>query len=324
MPTAIAAFLSGCWVVLRAPGVVFGLFAVTVACAAPLAALLASRLQHLIGSTALADPNASLLPIDAWDTIRGHADGILATFTPAILGFAVPLENISTVADAIPPPFVVTVAGGVYGALWFLFWGGVLERLAAGKRRGIGAFSRACVAWCGPMTRLGLIVLAAYGLLFAVLHPLIFGPLYEVLAVQAETEKAAFAMRIALYATFGALLLIVSVVADLTRVHIVLTAQRRVREALRVSGRFVAAHAASVASLSLLNGMAFLIALGAYGAFDIRTRGSACAWTAIVVGQLYILARLTVRLLTAASQVELVRRLRPAPSDLPRGTLGTL
>lgn len=307
MKIALAAFLAGLRAVARAPGLLLGIFALTIAVAAPFGIAVFRALDDAIGSTEMADFTAIRLPVDWWDSFIAHASGPAATFTPAILGFAAPLDNLSAVLDATPRPLAAIVPAVIYGALWPLVWGAVLARFARDDHRGIRAFFRSGFATLGPMFRLAIGALAAYAVLFLVLHPLLFGPLYDWLTLAVDTEPAALAIRLLLYAFFGATLAGLSLVVDFTRIFIVLDRRRCSREALKSARAFLRRRGGAALIVYALSGGLFLVVLLGYAVFDLRARGVPRVWTAIVIGQLFIVARLAVRLVTAAAEVRLVQ-----------------
>ena len=62
----------------------------------------------------------------------------------------------------------------------------------------------------------------------------------------------------------------------------------------------------------MLNILPLAAALGGYAAFEVIVRGMPSMWSAIVIGHLYVVARLAARLITTAAQVHLWQRLESA------------
>jgi hypothetical protein len=277
MAVAAAAFVDGLRMVLRAPVLLVGIFAITTAVVAPIA-LWSAR-------AAASDP--------------AGPDSI------ANVGFNAVLHNLSAVFDGTRPSRTEMAAIVAYAAIWVPLWGAVLDRFSNAKSRGARQALRASSRWIVPMGQLTLTGLFVYATLFVGLHPLIFQHLYGWLEVMVATEQAAFAWRLVLYALFGFLLLMTSLIIDFARVSVVTANERSTVRALASSVRFIREHALSVAALTLITGSLQLLVVVAYAAFDLSSRGVSRTSTVLIVGQLFILARVGIRLITTASQVRL-------------------
>ena len=93
--TVMRAMIGGLGDVLRAPVLIMMAAVATLIIAVPFAIVPGVRVQQ---SLSLQQPVAQgAIEIDAewWQEFSAHADGIAATFTPAIIGFAAPLDNLS-------------------------------------------------------------------------------------------------------------------------------------------------------------------------------------------------------------------------------------
>src|SRR4030095_11840415 len=75
------------------------------------------------------------------------------------------------------------------------------------------------------------------------------------------TERTAFAWRVALYAVFAGLLVVVNLVTDHTRIRIGVEDRRSVLSGLAAAWRFIWRHPGHVFMLYLLNGAVFLVVL---------------------------------------------------------------
>ena len=161
--------------------------------------------------------------IDAewWQEFRRHAQGLEATFTPNVIGFAAPLDNLSALLDGDTRPLILLLPVAIYAAVWMLLWGGVLERFVRGQPIGLRGFIRAGARYFVPFLIIGIAAVIVYAMLYATVHRVLFGPVFEWLASTVSTERAAFAWRVALYAVFGLLLLAVTAIADFARVDLV-------------------------------------------------------------------------------------------------------
>jgi hypothetical protein len=304
------AFLSGLRTVARAPLLVLGVAALTLAAAVPFGLVLASGLQAALAHQPPISRDFGDIDPEWWLEFRHHAEGLDATFTPTVIGFAAPLDNLSALLDGSPRPLVLALPVVLYGLLWVFLWGGVLERFAAAEDRAPPpGFWRSARRHAPCFAAISLAAGAVSLLLFVTVHAWMFGPLFERLAAGAGGEREAFFWRLALYAAFGALLALVGLVADYSRVSVVVAGTGSAVEALRTGLRFVARHLPAVVLLWLLAGLLFVTLLSLYGATEAYGGARVGGWRAVVIGQGYIVGRLAIRLTAAAAAVNLFRRL---------------
>ena len=308
MRLALNSFLAGCRTTIRAPALVIGVFAASTLFVLPFAVALSARLSRAIVDTPLADPSSVRIAGEAWHTAIAQATGIGATFAPWTMGFAAPLENLSSVADRVPPSPALAALAASYLLFWVFLWGGALARLSRADARGVPAFIRAGVALFVPLLVVATGALVVQALLFLVVHPWLFGTAADWISFAAETERSAAAGRIALYAVFGLMLATLAAVVDLTRVHVATTVNPSIGAAVARTMRLLRSRPAAVISLWVLNASVLAFVLALYAAFDWRARGVPRVWTAIAIGQLYIAGRVAARILAAASQVHFVRQ----------------
>ncbi|HUH07700.1 MAG TPA: hypothetical protein VML96_07830, partial [Egibacteraceae bacterium] len=116
-----------------------------------------------------------------------------------------------------------------------------------------------------------------------------------------------FAVRLALYAIFGALLVACTMVFDLARVRIVVEDRRSALAAVVAGARFARRHLAAAAGLYLLNGVAFLVLVLLYALLHaVLSPGAPWAgWGVLLLGQAYILGRHYLKLVFYGSQIAL-------------------
>jgi hypothetical protein len=154
--------------------------------------------------------------------------------------------------------------------------------------------------------RLAVVMWAAYGLLFGYLHPWLFGNLFPRITRDFTVERNAFAVRAAFYVVFGLLVAACNVVFDYAKVRAVVEDRRSMVGAIRAAVGFITRNAGAVVGLYLLNVLLFLLVLAIY-ALVAPGAGAAgwSTWTALAVGQVYILGRLWVKLVFWASETAL-------------------
>ena len=113
-------------------------------------------------------------------------------------------------------------------------------------------------------------------------------------------------MRLALYAIFALLLVLVNIVFDYAKVRAVVEDRRSMIGAIIAGARFVRRNAAAVASLYLLTASLFLGLLLVYAvAAPGASSTGAGFWLGFAIGQLYLLGRLWIRLVFFASETAL-------------------
>ncbi len=306
MAKALGAFVDGIGRVIRAPAVWAGVAAVTVLVALPAGHLIQADIQGSLGHSLAAGDMASGASGEWWDLYQETASGLGRSFTPAVIGFAAVLDNLSRVLDNQAHVPAVAAIGALYVALWLFLAGGILDRLARNRALGAPAFFAACGTFFWRFVRLGAIAAAGYYVLFALVHGWLFQNLYRWLTIDLTVERTAFVIRVVLYAVFVAVLAVWTLVFDYARARAVVEDRRSMLGAMIAGGRFVFRHPAKTGVLWLLNAAAFLAAVGTYALVAPGAGGAGtAAWAAFAVGQAYILARLFLKLVGYASQVAL-------------------
>jgi hypothetical protein len=291
--------------VARAPWIVAGGWAATIALALPMALVLRGELATHLGSSLAAAAAADGVNYDWWNEFLAQAPGVGQTFVPAILGFAAVLKNLSGLADATPLPsaIVPVIAAGV--ALSIFLSGGILDRLARNRAIGSYGFFAACGMYFFRFLRLGIAAGIVYWDLFTWLHPLLLDRAYHALTRDVTVERTAFVYRLALYLIFFAVVAAVNVLFDYAKIRMVVEDRRSAIGGLTSAARFILRQPGDVVRLYLLNTMLFMLVLALYAVAAPGASGGAWAWLALLIGQAYIAARVCVRTLFAASQIAL-------------------
>lgn len=303
MRAAVASFVRGIGSVVRAPGIVVAVWAFTIAAAAPFVLVLGAELQAALAHQPPIDLAAEEIDADWWQQFRGHADGLAATFTPVVLGAAAPLATFSALLDG-SLSFVTAIAIAVYAVLWSLLLGGILHRYHR-RSASLSEVSAAALRYFPQFVTLTALAGGLVLLLYATVHPVLFGPVYAAIASPIEAAPSAFAIRTALYLLFGASLAAIGLTVDYSRVALVSGRSKSVGEAIARALRFMRQNAGPVVALVFVTAILFGIVLAGYVAADLQFRG----WRSVVLGQMFVCARLVTRLISASSQIELVRRL---------------
>lgn len=303
--TARRAFRDGVRRVNGAPLVLLGAVLVTFLVALPPALVLEEALESHLGRSAAGERMASGADYDWWQEFSAQAAGLEATFTPSVIGFAAVLENSGALLDNLG---LVPVTGGIT-LTWLVAWsfltGGVLDRYARRRATRAAGFFAACGTCFWRFLRLGILVVAAYLLLFGILHGWVFSA-YDRWSLAVTVERTAFAGRIAGYVVFAGLVAACATLFDYARVRIVVEDRRSAVGALVASARFIRRHPGAVSRLFLLNAASLLALIGLYRLAAPGAPRSGIQMIAVLAaGQAYIIGRHYVKLLSYASQTAL-------------------
>jgi hypothetical protein len=308
MSDALRAWVVGLRTVLLSPLLVVGVTLATVASVVPFGLVLGTRLQTALAQQQPVSAGAVDIDPEWWMEYRAHATGLEATFAPTIIGFAAPLDNLSALIDASPRPWALAVPVAFSTIVWAFLWGGILHRFSQGRRLPLGEFWQPAKQNAPRLLLISVAAIPVYAVLYLAVHPLLFGALYNWLAGLASSERDAFFWRLVLYAIFGALLMAVALVVDYARIAAVTMQSRSVTGAISAGSQFVRQHRSAVVVLYLTTGFLFAAMLTAYGSAEIYGGSRLGGWRAVAIGQLYIVGRLFLRLVLAASEVQLWRK----------------
>lgn len=290
----------------RAPVILACVFLVTLFAAVPFSMVMREALRTHLGSSMVAEQAARGVTLQWWTEFTGQAGPLGQTFQPAIIGFAAVLDNISALADGVARPSPLLWLGASYLLLWLFLTGGVLDRYARARPTRSYEFFTACGVYFVRFLRLAPMIALAYYVLFAIVHPMLMEDGYADLTRDMTAERTAFFVRLALYAIFAILLVLVNIVFDYAKVRAVVEDRRSMIGAVVAATRFVRRNAAAVASLYLLNGCLFVALLLLYAIVAPGAgSGGAGVWVGLAISQLYLIARLWIRLVFLASETAL-------------------
>jgi hypothetical protein len=227
------------------------------------------------------------------------------TFKPTIIGFAAVLDNLSAFIEATPRPLVIVSAASAYIALWLFAAGGIIDRYARDRRTGIHGFFAASGVFFTRFIRLGIVQLLVYGVLFGGLHPYLFSELFPRLTRETTVERNAFFLRLGLYVVFGLCVAAANLIFDYAKVRAVVEDRRSMIGALQGAIRFTLRNRAA-AGLYALNVLLFAAAIGLYALVAPGAGGGRLSVAiAFAIGQVYVAARLWIKLLFWSSATAL-------------------
>ena len=304
--SAGSAFREGIGRVNSAPSILAGLFLLTFLVALPLALALRGMLESHLGKSLAAESAAAGVNHDWWQEFAAQATALATTFVPSIIGFGAVLENLSSLLDNAPLASTIAGITAAWLVLWSFLSGGVLDRYARGRPTRAPGFFAACGVHFWRFVRLGVFALAAYSLLFGLLHPWIFETLYPSWTRELTVERTAFLVRVGCYAAFGAILVLTNLLFDYARIRIVVEDRRSAIGGLVAGARFIRRRAGVVLRLYLLNGAVFIALVLVYALLDPGAPGGGGRmWLVFLLGELYVLGRHYLKLLFYASETAL-------------------
>jgi len=315
MTSIIAAFTDGARRVWRAPAILAGVYLLILITTTLPGLVVREDIAASLGSSADADAMANGVNLEWWDRFGESASGLGRSFSPTVIGFGAPLDNLSRLLDNGPAldygslPVAVVALAGAYMLVWLLLAGGILDRFARNRATRGPAFFGACGVYFPRFLRLGILGLVGYWLLFGLVHGWLFDRLWNWATHDMTVERTAFVLRLALYAVFGALLVFWNVVLDYAKIRAVVEDRYSMLGALLAAWRFVVSKPAAVGGLYVLNGASFVVLLVLYALVAPGARGGGLqSWTGFAIGQVYILARLFAKLMFYASQTSLFQQ----------------
>lgn len=273
---------------------------------------LRDRLQEHLGASLAADSALNGVNYDWMQEFTAQTSGIGKTFTPAIVGFGAPLSNTSDFIDRVSQPVAIAGAAAAYLLLWLFVSGGIIDRYRRDSASGPQGFFGSCGVFFFRFLRLAIIMAIVYGALFRFVHGWLFENLYARLTHDTTVERNAFALRLALYIVFGAALAACNLVFDYAKVRAVVENRRSMLGAIGSAVGFARRNLGATALLYILDALSFAIVLAAYAIMAPGAGGGGIVvWLIFMVGQLYVLARLWVKLLFWASEVSLFQSAGP-------------
>jgi hypothetical protein len=289
-----------------APVLLVGVWVMTLLVSLPLTFEMRGELEEHLDASLEADAAASGVNHDWMQEFRGRASGVGTTFSPTIIGFGASLDNLSAFFDRERRPLLIVCAAAVYLALWIFVAGGIIDRYARDRNTRVEGFLWASAVYAVRFLRLGLVAAFVYGLLFRVVHPWLFGTFVRDLTHDLTAERSAFLVRLVLYGVFAIALAACNLVLDYAKVRIVVEDRRSVLGALSGAVRFLRRNKGAAAALYLADAVLFAAVLALYAAAAPGPGSTGWSmWLGFAIGQLYLLARLWVKLVFWASETAL-------------------
>jgi hypothetical protein len=304
-----SAWLDGVRRVNRAPAILMGVWAITLLVSLPLTLAMRDMLARHLGDSLVGNSAAGGTNYDWMQEFADQASGLGVTFRPAVIGFGAVLDNLSAFLDDTSRPVVIVAAASAYLLLWMFAAGGILDRYARDRATRAHGFFSASGVFFFRFARLAAVQWSVYAILFGSIHPLLFDRLFVFLTRNLTVERTAFFTRAALYAGFALLLAGANLIFDYAKVRAVVEDRRSMLGAIAAALDFVAHNAGAAITLYAMNVCLFLATIALYAAVAPAGGGAGLSmWLALGIGQVYIAARLWVKLVFWASETALYQQ----------------
>jgi hypothetical protein len=296
---------------LGAPGMMLALWLVNLAVALPAGWMMASALEESIGASQVHRELRDGFDMGWFGEFAAEARGIEATFRPSIAGATAFYDNLEAwlTGDLFSGFAGIVGVGILYALLWMLLLGGVLQRFARRDRRGFAAFVSDGGAFCPRFLRLALLSAPLYWLVYRV-YRLLYERLEEATR-DVTAEATVLLMSLGVWVLTALLLTLIHVSFDYAKIATVVDERRSMLLAALRGAGFVLRH--PLRTCGLFYGMVLigllLLALWAWIGPGIAQSTWSGVVLAFAVGQLYLLARLTLRVALLGAEVDLYRRL---------------
>jgi hypothetical protein len=286
--TVLGAFLEGWRRVFQAPALVLGTWLATSLTALPLAGLLVAGVST--SSAWKPDPLHTM-------TVAGP-DRPAALVTREIAGIGGALGWATrAVAETPGSRSAVVAAVAIHLLVWTFVSGVACDRLARGRPVGTRALAALGTRYFPRLLRLGGVAAAAYWALVGTIQPLLAGPVH---GLAADLLGSPVAASTAITFLFAAVVALLTLLVDFTRVRIVVDDRFSVLASIAAAWRFVRRRPLRCATLYGLN----LVALAAIARLFVQavTDLSSAGWTALIAAELFVLARVIARLALLGSE----------------------
>ena len=300
--------------VMRAPYLLLALWLCNLLFAVPFALQIGLSLKESIGPSLVHESLTRGFDMGWYGEYQAGANGIETSFRPTITGATAFYDNLEDwLTGRIFAHYPVLVAAAaLYGLLWLFLLGGVLDRFARPAESAVRArFAQACGLYFFRLLRLAVLGLVLYFGIYK-LQQWLLGRV-EGFTRDATREWTVLLWTLAVYLLTALLVVAVHMVLGFAKVATVAENQRSVLAATLRGARFAAAH--PLPALGLYFGVLAVggVMLGIYAAVAPGTTqaGPFAIGVAFVVGQIFLLAKLFVRLTLLGGQTALFQSLSP-------------
>jgi hypothetical protein len=308
---AFAAFTTGLRRAVDSPKLLAALWCLLFLAALPFGLMMQQEIQDAIGPSRVGQTLLERMDLVWLGEFREGSDGLRSTLQPATTSAVDALHNLDlALGGRLVLQHRALVAAGVgYALLWLLLLGGLIERYGRGENHaGLSQLLAAGGRNFPRLLGLGLLAVSLYVAAFLAAMR-IFKKLGEALR-DVTAETTVLQVYLALAAVFVLIVALIMLVFDYAKVAAVLENEKNPLKALRQGFRFVIRRPFTVGGLAALVATCALVLIALRTLADPGTaEGSVIGVLAVfLLGQLFVLARIVLRLTLVAGEVSLYRR----------------
>jgi len=303
---ALSALGEGIARVTRAPLILAGVWTLTFFVTLPLALGLRGMIADHLGSSLSADQAAAGVNLEWMQEFREQASGLGVTLRPTVVGAGAVLDNFSAFLDNTSRPVVIVGAAVAYMMFWLFLAGGIIDRYARDRVTGAHGFFSACGVFFFRFLRLSALQWLVYMFLFRHLLEWLLDSLYPRMIHDVSVERTAFFARATMYLVFGVVFAACNLIFDYAKVRAVVEDRQSMLGAIAAAVGFIQRNYASAAGLFIVDSLVFAAVVAVYILAAPGVGGAGISmWIAFFAGQLYVAARLWVKLVFWASETAL-------------------
>lgn len=279
--------------------------------ALPFAWVMAEEIEGAIGPSLVHEDLRRGFDLGWFGEFEAEAEGLAATFSPTLDGAGAFYANLEAWIDAglfRQPPSIVALGVG-YALLWAFLLGGVLHRLAGSRFLDDPGFLAASGRTFFPFVRLALLSAVLYYLIYR-LQAWLFH-LVEVSTRDVTVERVVLVYTLLAAAATAALLGIVHLIFDYAKIATVIEGRRSMTMASLRGLGFVLSYPVRSVALAMLVGLlaVALVLLYSFVAPGPGQSSVVAVLAAFALGQLFLAAKLGLRLLLLGSETALFQSL---------------
>ncbi len=308
--TVRGALVDGARMVARSWTLLLALWAVVVAAAVPGLLLMGQAIKADVGRSTVEQALRERMDMVWLAEFRDRGGVVAGTLGAETTSHVDQLYNLELLlsGELLGKAPGLVAAGMLFGFGWLLLLGGVLDRFARGGGRLLFApFLAACGRYFGRLLKITLLSLPIYWGLYRAMKAA-YGRLAEA-TVDVTSETTVLIQSLALALPLLALALLVNVVFDLARVASVVDEEPSAWRSLGNAGKLALRHPIAVPALAVVLTLPAPLLVALRAGFDLGA--DEATWWGIggvlLVGQLFVIARLAVRLWGTAAQLAFYR-----------------
>jgi hypothetical protein len=313
------ALIKGFWRVVSSPGLVLWLWFMNLVMALPLAWVMSASIQTSLGDSMVDDKLREGFDMGWFGEFEAHAKGLETTFTPTLSGAGAFYANLEAwlsgeIFGQIP---LLAGVGILYGLVWALFLGGMLDRYAGSE----GMFNLNRFFSLGGRFFFRFIRLAVFsGVLYYLIYRFagwLFGWV-EASTIDVTWERTVIFYTLSAAVLVAFLLTLVNMIFDYAKIAAFKEDRRSMILAALQGGKLVFSSPLKTMGLYYTLVAIGAVLLGFYASIAPGAGPSTASgvWVAFLIGQAFLIVRLMMRLWFYGGQMALYESMTSAPAVL--------